>query len=115
MIWIRRSRGASRLKADRAAWWGSWGLEEGLQLLPEDLQTAVVLEECFVDLSKSLEHFGIGHELLTHLDEGTDDEDAHGSSRGAVQDGGSHDGSVLGEGPGEVAGITMLLGTGHNL
>lgn len=58
---------------------------------------------------------GVGDEQLPQSHESTYDVEAHLNRTGAADDGGGHDGTVLGEGVGRKARIAMLLVTGHNL
>lgn len=50
---------------------------------------------------------------LAELDEGADDVDAHGNGTGAIEDVGGHEGTVFGEGVGQVPDIAFRCG--HNL
>jgi hypothetical protein len=45
----------------------------------------------------------VGGILFAHLNKGADDEEAHFDGLGAAQDGGGHQGAVLGEGVGRIA------------
>lgn len=86
---------------------GRW-IKERLELLPDDLQGFVVLKKRFVDLRKPFEDFGVGGDLFAHLDEGADDINAHGDGFRTIQQGGSHDGPVLGEDAGRNSNVPMF-------
>ena len=58
---------------------------------------------------------GVGDQELAQADERADHKDAHLDGSGTVEDGGGHDGAVLGEGEWRKSGVTVLLGTGHKL
>jgi hypothetical protein len=45
---------------------GQW-FEQGLELLPDNTQSLVVLQQGLVDFSQPLEDFRIGGQLLAHL------------------------------------------------
>jgi hypothetical protein len=66
--------------------------------------------EGLIDFSEALEDGGIGGEVLPHLDEGTDDIDAHGHGAGAVEDVGGHKSAVLGEGHREITDVAFGCG-----
>src|SRR5205814_6043066 len=57
----------------------------------------------------------VGGEEFAQLHEGAHDIDAHLDGPGAVEDGGGHDGAVLGEGEGRQSRIAVLLGTGRKM
>jgi len=98
------------VEADLALGRGGRRLEEWLEFAPDNLQGLVVLEECVVNCGEAFDYVRIGGDVLAHLDEGADDIEAHGNRPGAVEDGGGHDGAVLGEGPGKVLSVLAAPG-----
>ena len=74
-----------------------------------------MFEQGSVNLGKPLEDGHIRGELLAHLHECTDDIDTHRDGAVALENIGSLQCAVLGEGEGEKPRVTVALGTGHNL
>ena len=58
-----------------------------------------MFHESSIDFCKTLQDSGIGEKLFAHLNEGSDDKDAHANSFRAAEDGRGHDRSMLGESP----------------
>ena len=83
--------------------------KQRLDFLPDDLEGTVVFEEGLINLCEPLEDISVGQDVLAHLHEGSDDKDAHADGLGTVQDGGRHDGTVLGEDVGEIFDVLSAL------
>jgi len=75
-------------------------VQEGLELMPDNLKGFVVFEQRAVDFSQPLQDLGIGNDLFPHPNEGSDDVEAHCHGRWAVQNSRRHNGPVFGEGVG---------------
>ena len=83
------------------------GIEEWLEFPPDDAEVVVVLEELGVHLGELFQDVGLRHEKFALLDERSDDIHAHFDGLGTVEDVGSHEGTVLGEGVRERASMTL--------
>jgi hypothetical protein len=90
------------VEADLRSWWVGWRVEERLEFLPDHAQDVVVLEELGVHLGEFFQDFCLPSQEFTLLDECPDDMDTHLYGLRAVEDIGSHERPVLGEGVREV-------------
>jgi len=87
--------------------------QERLEFLPDDAEGIVVPEELGIHLREFFQNFGLRHGRFALFDERPDDIHAHLDGLGTVEDVGSHEGAVFGEGVGKRA--TSTMGTGRNL
>ena len=83
-------------------------VEQRSETLDDFAKDGIVFEQFFVDLGETPQDAEIGGDLLAHLNEGTNNEHAHGDRMFAAQNHRSHNGSVLGKNPGKVLFVLTL-------
>jgi hypothetical protein len=88
------------VEADFGSWGRGWRLEQRAEFLKHFAQRRVVDKQSFVYLGEAPENGAIGREVLAHFDEGADDVNGHGNGAGAIDHGGGHQGTMLGESKG---------------
>lgn len=103
------------IKTDGALGRIRWRCEQRLEFCPNRTQGVIVIQQGLIDFRQPFEDGDVGGEVFAHLDKRADDVEAHFDGVGAVQDGGGHDGAMLGEGVRQCAATTVTAGCSHNL